>query len=88
MMPYRLTLDDDLLRNSDYAILDLLDLTLRASIQALDHLHPELLDEPPRPVAAFSSTEDRFAHVTSSTADALLAAVRAYRAAIDETIDF
>ena len=70
--------------DSDRAILGVLEVTLKATIQTIEHLHPVLTDEPPPSVAALPSDDDRLADVLISTAYALIATLQAYRAAIDD----
>lgn len=88
MLPARLTPEDPLVFDSGHAILVVLEVALLGTVEVLEHLHPALAEEPPRPVSAMSSSHDRLARLVVAQADALLAAVRSYRAIAADESDF
>lgn len=88
MLPAILAPEDPVVLEPSHAILVVLEVALLGAVEALQHTHPELPEEPPRPVSAMSSPHDRLAQVVITEAEALLAAVRCYRALAADDSDF
>jgi hypothetical protein len=88
MLPARLAPEDPIVLDSSHAILVVLEVTLLATVEALERVHPQLAEDPPRPLSAMVTTQDRIAQIVLTETAALLAAVRSYRAIAADDSDF